>query len=259
MTSIVVGRSLVLVRRSPEVLAFEKDFREQEISVGTVGLAGEEVQVLAVPLGGLLIIALAAVPLGLGMVVLRQVCQVVLEMLFHGRVLGARVAFPEQAVHAVTVDETLFSVQHQRRESAPLVGLYYLYLEQWRLAVIGIARDKGLIRLGRIDVALLLQIEIAQIHINDVAVIRVAAVIQKLIDAGCAVHVGKADAQHAKRVLDEFPVRPAEARQPVVALFEVEVGQLAIQQREERLQAVFVPGELELRPAQLVKRLLVEP
>ena len=98
-----VGRALVFGGRSREVPALEQDLREQEVRVRAVGILGEERQVLPVPVRGFPVVADLAVLLRLGMVVLREIGQVGLEVRRDGGVLFRRIAHPELAVHAVAL------------------------------------------------------------------------------------------------------------------------------------------------------------
>jgi hypothetical protein len=61
-----------------------------------------------------------------------------------------------------------------------------------------------------------------------------------------AVHVGEADAQYAKGVFDQFAIGPTQVFETVFAVLKFEAGNLAIQQTEERTEAVLMPGKFEL-------------
>jgi len=58
---------------------------------------------------------------------------------------------------------------------------------------------------------------------------------------------------------DELLLGTTQRRQLILALVEFDATDLAIEQLEERVEAVFMPRKLELGPAELVQRLLVEP
>ena len=205
MHRVVVGRALIFDRCPEKVLAFKQDFGQQEVGVDAIRLPGEVGQVLAVPVGCFLVVAALAVFLCLGMIVLREVVQVCFQVGRNGRVLFRRITLPERAVHAVAIDVTLLAFENERREAAPLVSLDDLDLHERRLRMIRLPLDECLVCLGGIDKALLLEIQVAEIHIDDVPVFGIAALAQVIANAFRRVHVRKADAQDAKRVFDQFP------------------------------------------------------
>ena len=59
-------------------------------------------------------------------------------------------------------------------------------------------------------------------------------------------------------LFDQLLLGSAQGCKPVVAVLQLDIAEFAVEQLEEWLQAVLVPRELELRPAQLVQGLLVE-
>src|SRR5690606_6949296 len=103
------------------------------------------------------------------------------------------------------------------------------------------------------------EVEISKIHEDDVAVFRRAAPSKIGCDALRSLHVGEADTQDSKRVLDQFPLRAAEALEPFIPVREFQAADLPVQQVEEWIETLLVTRELELRPAELVQRLLEKP
>ena len=226
---VLVGRALVFDRGRVEILALEQDFREQEVGVRGIRLAREKRQVLAVVAGGLLVIGALAVALRLGVIVLGQVCQVRLEVCFHLGVLGARVADPEFAVHAVAVDEALLAIENQAGKAAALVRFDNFDLQQRRFGVVRILLDERFVSQRRILVALFFEIQVAEVHIDDPGVVRFTVRAQEIGDASRALHIGKADAEHPERVFDEFLVGPAELRQAILTVLQFDIADFPVQ------------------------------
>ena len=129
-----------------------------------------------------------------------------------------------------------------------LVSLDDFDLQQRRLRVIRILTDERFIRLGSVDIAFLVQVQITEVHVDDPGVIGLTVRLHPCVDAVGAVHVGEADRQDAERVLDEFAVGATQRLEPVLTVLQFDVADLPVEQFEERREAVLVPCELELRP-----------
>ena len=196
------------------------------------------------------------------MVVGREVRDVALQVRDDFGLLLEREPLPIRAARAVGLDEILFAVEHEVGERALLEGLDDLDLQQRRLGVIRVELDERVISVGGVLIALLLEIEIAQIRVRDEAVRPRAAAVEVARDRLGAVQVREADRQHAERVVDELLLRAAHRRiehgRVAVAARGVVGAELAVEQAEERRQALLVLLLLEHRPTVLVERLLVE-
>src|SRR5210317_765560 len=169
---ITVGSALVLGHCCRIFFAFEQDLGQQEVRVSGIDFSWEIVEVLTVPVSCLPVVALFAVSLRFGMVVLRKVCKVALQMLGNRLIFFALVANPEGPVHAITFSKSFLALKYQARETALLVGLDDAYLENRRLRVVGVPVNKCFVCFSRILVALLLEVKVTKIAINDVRVLR---------------------------------------------------------------------------------------
>ena len=89
--------------------------------------------------------------------------------------------------------------------------------------------DKCLVGFGSVLVTLFFEVEIAEIHVDHVRVLGIAALIEKRGNRLGPVHVGEADAQDPEGVLDEFAVRPAQFGEPLLTLIDFQARELAIE------------------------------
>ena len=224
-----VSRLLIFVGGARIIATLVENLGQQEIRVRAVRFAGEVVQPLAIPLRRFDVIALTLVRLCLRVVVLGKIVQVLFERSLDGGVLFTWITLPERAVHAITLDEALLALEDERRETAAFVGLDHLDLQQRRLRVVRILRDKRLVGFCRVLEAFLLQVEVAQRHVDDVAVVRITALVQEGGNALRAVHVREADAQHAEGIFNQLPVRATEVVEPRIAVLQLDVTDLAIE------------------------------
>ena len=122
----------------------------------------------------------------------------------NGIVLLARIPHPEVAVHAVALDEAFLAVEHKARKTASLVGLDHLNLQQRRLRMERVLVDERPVSFSSVDVTFLVEIEIAEIHVNHVRVLRLSALVEVLIDTLGARHIREAQGQDPERILDQF-------------------------------------------------------
>jgi hypothetical protein len=250
---VLVRRALVLDRRIGESAAFEQHVREQVAGLGRGFALREGVEQGAIPAcRGIEIDALAR-RLRACMVVLGEIAQIVLEMAcdFRGLRKGAR--GPVRGAERIAFDESLLALEHAGLESALSVCLDRPDLQQRRLLRVGAAdRERG-VRVGRVLIAFLLEIEITERGIEQVHVDRIAASVEQLVERGGSFEVRHRDCDHPQGVVDELVFRPAQLpriHEPIVGT------KLAIEQREERFGALLAARLLEQRPAVLVERLI---
>ena len=195
------------------------------------------------------------------MMVCRKIRDVALQMRDDLGLLLEREALPVRAARAVGLDEVLLAREHEVGELAFLERFDDLDLQQRRFGVIRIELDERVIGVGCVLIALLLEIEVAQVRIGDERVRPRAVPVEMPRDRLGTVEIREADRQHAERVVDELlraAHRRIQHRRIAIAARVVVGAELPVEQREERFQAVVVFLLLEQRPAVLVQRLLVK-
>jgi hypothetical protein len=85
--------------------------------------------------------------------------------------------------------------------SRPGVGLDHLLLQAGRCGMRRRAGDEGRVGRGRVLVALLVEVQVAETGVQQVRVTRFPAPVQQRIERGRAVHVGETDAQHPEGIV----------------------------------------------------------
>ncbi len=112
--------------------------------------------------------------------------------------------------------------------------------------------DECLVGFRGVNKTFFFEIQVTEIHVDDVAEFRMAACNQEFVDAPGAVHVGKTDTEYAEGIFNELSLGAAQILEAVVAILNIDTRQFAIQQIEKWFKAGAVPGQFELRPALFV-------
>src|SRR6266699_4672876 len=254
---IAVGGALVLGRGSPELVALEQRLRQQVVGRGGVRILRERLQVVAVPARRLLKVRDALGLLGARVKEGGDVLQVRLELLHLARVVGAAAGLPVRRVEVVALDELVLAVEDQLTEAALGVRLDRRHREVRRLIGVGIARDISAVDARGVLVALLVDVQVAEPRIEHPAVGALADLLHILLERGGAVVVGKSDAHHPERVLDQLAIGALERLERL--RFAARAGaELLIEHAAEGRQALRRERLLEQRPAALIETLLVE-
>ena len=94
--------------------------------------------------------------------------------------------------------------------------------------MVWILGNKRLIGLSRIDETFFVQIEIAEIHVHDVAVFGMTALVKEFSDALGAIHVREADTQDTKCVFNKFLVGAAQLFEAMIAFLQLDIADLAV-------------------------------
>ena len=191
--------------------------------------------------------------LGAGVIVLGQILKVGLDGRSGLGDAGDGVFTPKGCIRAVAFGQLQPCAQDQGGETAAPVGLDGLDHEQGRSGVRGVADRERLEGTGRVVVALLFQVELAQVLVDPVLEGGGAVVCEIGGDGLGAGEIGERQADGPAGVLQAFTGclanvgggDPAVVRLPGV-------------KRDERLQRRVVAVELEIRPAPLVQRGIVE-
>ena len=110
---------------------------------------------------------------------------------------------------------------------------------------------------GRVLVALLLYVQVAQARVQQPGIGRRAVLVQQLVDALRPVEIRKRDAHDAQRIVGQLAVGTRQAL-ALARRAGLAIEQGAVEQRHEGLQAGLVLRLLELRPAVLVEALVVK-
>ena len=253
-----VCRALVLGRRRAEFPALEQRLGEQVVGLCRLRVVREGLQELAVPARRLVVVRLLLRALRLGVVVLREVGQVRLQLAGDQRKLLGRAAGPERAAELVALDEFLLPVEHELREAALLVGLDRLHLQERRALVVRIAVDERPVAVRRVREALLADVEVAELRIEHEGVRDLAPRGHEVVERLLAFHVGEGDRQHSEGVLHELPICARKCRRIHDAACLRGIDQLEVEHAHEGIERRLVLGLLEQRPAELVEALLVE-
>ena len=184
--------------------------------------------------------------------VAREVEQVRTHRGAHSRVEVRAVRLPERALRAIAGDQFALAVQHQRGEAAACIRLGRAHQQQRRLDVHGLPLGIGAVRRGRVLVALLLEVQIAERRIESRFVCRRTTAFERFLQGVDAVGAREPDAERARRVVHQLRFRPRQCvRGPQAAV----VDEQPIEQAEKRRRSLGFAGLLEQRPAMLVERL----
>src|SRR5690606_32138866 len=127
------------------------------------------------------------------MVMRREVGEVRLQLRADLGLLVEGMALPVRAARAVPLDEAALAVEHEIREASALERADRLGLQQRRLLVPRIELRERMVRAGRVLPALLLDVEVAEIHVDDVRVRTRADAGQRLLDRRRAVEIRERD------------------------------------------------------------------
>ena len=182
-------------------------------------------------------------------IVVRQLLQVGLQVADHVRIGIDVEMLPVRRLEAVVGHERLVGLNDQARESALLVDLDHPHVEVRRNLVVGVELDEGLVRRGRVGIAALLQVVLAEVAVDLDLKAALAVLLEVLGDRLRAAEVREAQADDAVGVLDALLLELVGLVLEVVAL-----ADLVIEQRDKAMQAVLVKLLLVEGPAELVER-----
>ncbi len=208
--AVAVRRVLVLLRRFEIRFALEQGLGQQEIGERGIRIVRKGGQIAAIPFRRLLIVGHILGALRLRVIVLRHILQIGLKDGHHLRFALRRAALPIRSAVAVVLDELLLALQHQLRKAALRISLDGLHLQKRRLFVVAVLRDERAVAVGRVRVALLLDVQIAEARIQQVIIRPGRAMPHELVDGLRPIGIGERDGHDAKRVFDQFPIGAAQ-------------------------------------------------
>ena len=159
---VVVGRAQIGIAGRIETLRLEEQLAEQEAALRRLRIIGEVGQREPVPACGPLVVGRQLAPLGLRMIMLRQVAQVRLQLRDQLRMVGGIAPLPERRIEAIGRHVLLLGLQHEARELAARIGIDRGLLQTGRLRIDRIVGHECRVAFGGVPEALLVQIEIAQ-------------------------------------------------------------------------------------------------
>ncbi len=235
--------------------AFEQQVGQQQPRGRRLRRRVEAVEVLAVPAHGCVAIGVTALLLRERVVMLRQVEQVRLHGSADARIDVGPALRPVGAARAVEFDQFLLRFEHQRGEPGLAISLGRLAEQDRRLGVPRLPARERPIDFGAVLESLLLDVQVAQRAIQTRLVGCRAALRQRRLQRGRAFVRGEHQAQRAQGVVGQLLLRTRQLRG--VAQLAV-LHQQRVEQGEEIAAARRVVAQLELCPAALVQRLLVE-
>ncbi len=252
---IVVSRALVLACGFGVASGFEQHFAEQVARRGRFRILRERVQHRAIPARRCRVVLDALTLLRLRVVVLGQILLRGLQLRGNFRRVCDGARLPERRAERVALHERLLAFEHQRGETAFLVGLDRAHLQRRRVAVVRPALRPRFERQRCVLETFLADVEIAETFVQLVCVRRIATLFQQCVDRLRTIEIGERDCHDAQRVFAELALRARER----IALAQLAVReQDTIEHLEERSDALLAPELLEQRPAVLVQALLVE-
>ncbi len=185
----------------------------------------------------------------------RQVEQVRLHGGAHARIDGRATLRPVRAARAVEFDQFLLRLEHERVEARLAVGLGRLAEQERRGGIERLAARERTVDFGAVLEAFLLHVQIAERAVQPRFVRRRPTLGECGLQRGRPFVRSEHQAQGAQGVVRQLLLRPRQLRN--VAQLAV-VHQHGVEQGEKITAARRVVAELELRPAALVERLLVE-
>ncbi len=184
----------------------------------------------------------------------REIAQIRLEVGDDLGRFGDGEVLPVLCRQRIARREVLLRHEHELRKFTGLVDFDDPHAEVRRGAVLRVERDERLVGARGVLIAELLEVELAEVVVDEVFVAAVAVRREVRRDGVGASDVRETQTQDAESVGD------ASTRIFVFGLSEVVSGRdLVVEQRDVLVQRLFVQLLLVERPAELVERELVEP
>src|SRR5690606_23857520 len=248
----VVGRALVFLGGLCKAPGLEQDFREQIARARCFGALREGIEHRAIPTSRGGVVFRLFLLLCLRMVVLGEILLRGFQLSSHfGRILHGALA-PEGRSERIPLDESLLAFEYQRRKPALLISLDRAHLQRRREPIVRAAFRERLVRERGVLITLLLDIQIAERLVEPVRIERIAPTLQHGIERFRAVEVGEGDRDRTERIVRELAFRPREhlLLSPLTVRDED-----AIEQRQERRDALLSLALLEQRPSMFIETL----
>ena len=255
---IFIGHQTVFLGRLRQLPAFNERISQQVARLCRIGIGGKLLQQLPIPVRRLEEIGLLLLALCKRVVVLGEVPQVRLEVPHHGRLPFQRPSVPVGLPEAIPRHELALGIHDKLQEAALGIGGQRLQQQQRRRIAVRGTLHVSTIGVGSVRVALLGEVQISQLRIQQMGVNRAATCRQRRIDTLRSLEVAEVETQRPEGIFDEFAFRTRHLLQVTQATTVGRVYQLAVQQHEERADAGFILGLLEEGPTLLVERLLMK-